>query len=119
MKFKLNQLLREVSVDAFMDALATAKPKYKNKTKEELAEIFGLTEYQFTHLLEKTIPNAMSEKLEGKIKETLNNGDSLEVPQQFNVYVHESKVRVKKETGKKSRKLSIKTRDEMKRKLNQ
>lgn len=116
-KVKVETLLQAIAGDAVKDALKTAKPKYKDKTNAELAEIFGLSEFQFEHFMEKALGRSISQKLEGAFKNTLANGDSIEVPHQFNVFVHESQVR-KNENGTPVRKLSIRTRKSIKETIN-
>jgi hypothetical protein len=116
-KIKLPQLVQAVAKESFKEALKVAKPKYKDKTDEELAEILGLTEFQFKHFTEKALGDAFSENLEKAIASILHQGNSLEVPHQFNVFVHESKAR-KNENGEPSRKLSIRTRRSLKAGLN-
>jgi hypothetical protein len=116
-KIKLEVIVNEVAGAALREAIKTAKPKYKDLTDVELAEVFGLTEYQFAHLADKALGRIVSEKAEEGIREVLLAGNSLEVSHQFNVYVHESKSRTN-ENGTPSKKLSIRTRRAIKSKLN-
>lgn len=116
-KIKLEELLVKVAGEALKDAIKTAKPKYKEKTDVELAEIFGLSEFQFTHLTEKALGRAVSERLEEEMETTFVAGNSVEVPHQFMVFVHESKAR-KTKSGVPVRKLSIRTRKALKHKIN-
>lgn len=128
-KVKVEAIVKEIAGSALREAIATAKPKYKDLTDEQLAEIFGLTPYQFAHLADKALGKIVAEKLENGIKQVLKNGDSFEVPHQFNVFVHTSKGTVAKdgkvlssprlnEKGEPSKKLSIRTRRNMKEELN-
>lgn len=127
-KVKLEAIAQEVSRETFIEAIKTAKPKYKDLTDVELAEILGLTEYQFKHFADKALGSAFSEKVEEKISQILKDGKSLEVPHQFNVFVHTSKGTKQKDgsttsprlnkNGKPSRKLSIRTRRGIKETLN-
>lgn len=116
-KVKFVELVQEVAGEAMIEAIKTAKPKYKDLTNEELAEMFGLSEFQFNHLTEKAVGRAVSEKLEEKMEATFVAGSSIEFPRQFNVFIHESQVR-KNTDGTPSRKLSIRTRKALKDKLN-
>jgi hypothetical protein len=128
-KVKIESIVKEVAGAALREAIVTAKPKYKGLTDSQLAEIFGLTEYQFAHLADKALGNIVAEKLEAGIENVLIAGKSLEVPHQFNVFVHTSKGTVSKEgevisaprlnkNGAPSKKLSVRTRRGIKEKLN-
>lgn len=128
-KVKVGELVKSITGAALREAIVTAKPKYKDLTDAELAEKFGLTEFQFGHLADKALGNAIAEKLEVGIEQVLLNGDSLEVPHQFNVFVHTSKGTVSKDgkvlssprlnkNGEPSKKLSVRTRRNIKDKLN-
>lgn len=117
-KVKLDELIKEVARESLLDALFNVKPKYKEKTAEELAEAFGLTPYQWNLVVQHILPRYVAEGVEKKIEEVLKNGDSLEVLHQFNIFVHESNAR-KNEKGEPAKKLSIRTRRALKNKLNQ
>lgn len=128
-KIKLESIINEIAGAALREAIKTAKPKYKDLTDEQLAEAFGLTEYQFAHLSDKALGRIISDKVEAKINETLVAGKSIEVPHQFNVFVHTSKGTTNKdgsvasfprlnENGNPSKKLSIRTRRGIKETLN-
>jgi hypothetical protein len=116
-KVKFQELVQEVAGDVFKEAIGVAKPKYKGKSDQELAEIMGLSEYQYNHFKEKALGNTLGKALEAKIIELLKNHNSIEVAHAFNVFVHESSAR-KNENGTSARKLSIRTRQALKRDLN-
>jgi hypothetical protein len=116
-KVKLQEIVNEVAPIAFKEALGKANPKMKNKTNEELAAILGLSEHQYKHFMGLALGRAISECVEDKISRVLKQGDSVEVPHQFQVYVHTSEAR-KNEKGEPAKKLSVKTRRGLKRELN-
>ena len=127
-KIQLHAVIQEVAGQSFREAIKTAKPKYKDLTDEQLAEVFGLTEYQFNHLADKALGRNVGEKVVEKIKELLEDGKSLEVQHVFNVFVHTSKGTKHKDgsvsiprlnkNGKPSKKLSVRTRRAIKETLN-
>lgn len=116
-KIKVAEVFNEISEDAFKQALGKAANKLKGASGEELAKTLGLSEYQYKHFY-KALSRAMDEKFEEKVKELLHAGHSIEVPHQFQVYVHESESRIN-ENGKPAKKLSIRTRRGLKTGLNQ
>lgn len=116
-KKKLNEVTKSVAKDAFKEALFTAKPKLRGATDKELQEELGLTEFQYNHLVEKTLGGSFAEKLEEKFLEEFKAGNSIEVPNQYQVFVHESKVRTN-DKGEASKKLSVRTRKALKEAIN-
>ena len=114
-KVVFTEIVNEVSWDAFREAIELAKPNYKEKTDDELREILGLTEHQFSHF-QKALGKKNAEHVQGGIHKTLLNGDSVELPHMLNIYVYQSKRT--NEEGKELKKLSIKTRTKMKKQIN-
>ena len=114
-KVNFNEIVNDVTWKSFREAIGLAKPSYKGKGDNELREIFGLTEYQFSHL-QKALGTRLGENLQGGINQTLINGDSIEIPHSMNIYVYQSKR--KNSEGQEMKKLSIKTRTKMKKQIN-
>lgn len=117
-KVKFEEVVKEVATQALFEALGIARPKYKGLTDKELALVLGLSDSQYDHLINKAFSRVMSEKLEANILKHLEMGNSIEVPHAFNIFVHESEVRVNEETGKPARKVSVRTRRALREKLN-
>ena len=117
-KMKLEEIFKEMTTTAFMEALGTARPKYKGLSHRELALMMGLSESQYTHLMDKALPRKFAERLQENILKHLENGDSVEFPHSFNVFVHESEVRTNVH-GNPIKKVSVRTRKAFKEKLNQ
>lgn len=117
-KVKFEEIVKEVATEALFEALGTARPKYKGLTDKELALVLGLSESQYEHLVSKALGRSLSEKLESNMLKHLEKGNSIEVPHAFNLFVHESEVRVNEETGQPTRKVSVRTRRALKEKLN-
>lgn len=116
-KIKVTEVFNTITEDSFKQALGKATNKLKGASGEELAKSLGLSEYQYKHFY-KALSRSLSENFETEVKELFHNGHSLEVPHQFQVYVHESEAR-KNESGNPAKKLSIRTRRGLKSGLNQ
>lgn len=116
-KVKFQTVVNELAREAFLKALFTAKPKLSGHSDSELAKCLSLTEYQYEHLLTKTLGKAFSEQIEEALFQKLKDGDSIEFPHKFNIFVHESEVRTN-EDGNPAKKFSIRTRRAAKEKLN-
>lgn len=116
-KIKLQAIVQTIAGDAFKNALATARPKYKGKSDQEIAEILGLSEFQYQHFIQQALGRAVSQMLEDSFTTILTEGNSIEVPHQFNVFVHASSARVNK-NGESLKKLSVRTRRALKAKIN-
>ncbi|MGE7305822.1 hypothetical protein AAXE64_27110 [Priestia megaterium] len=116
-KRKLQDLLNDITAEAFKEALLKANPKLKGKSDEELAETLSLTLNQYRHLTEKALSKVVNQKLLSKIEAEFKQGNSLEVPHLFNVRVYESAVN-KNEQGLPKKKLSLTAREKAKRMLN-
>lgn len=117
-KVKFQELVQGIANEAFKEAIGIAKPKYKEKSDEEFAEILGLTEYQYNHFLDNVLGRVVADKVHSKMLELLNQNKSIEMPHSFNIFVHESKARTN-ENGAPARKLSIRTRRALKNELNE
>lgn len=117
-KVKLAEVIQGIAAESFKAALATAKPKLKEISDEELAGLMGLSDYQYNHFLNKALGVAISKRIEEAIHQLLLEEKSLEVPHQFQVYVFESESRQNK-NGNPAKKLSLRTRRALKEQLNQ
>lgn len=117
MKIKAQDIFNGITEAAFKEALGKANNKAKGITDEELAKQLGLSEYQYQHFF-KALSRSLDNKFESILNELFKNGDSLEVPHQFQVYVHESESRIN-EKGEPAKKLSVRTRRGLKAGLNQ
>lgn len=116
-KIKVAEVFNEIAEEAFKAAYGKANNKAKGISDVELAKGLGLSEYQYQHFF-KALSRSFDDKFEAKLHELFKNGDSLEVPHQFQVYVHESESR-KNENGSPAKKLSVRTRRGLKAGLNQ
>lgn len=116
-KIKVAEVFGKVTEDSIKAAIGKACGKLKGASSEELAKSFGLSERQYKHFL-KAFGITLADNFTAELKEMFSNGHSLEVPHQFQVYVHESESR-KNKNGNKSKKISVRTRRELKRHLNQ
>ena len=116
-KVHFDEIVKEVAAAALFEALGTARPKYKGLSEKEFALIFGLSESQFEHFIGKALGNSLSKKLESNMLKHLEDGDSIEFPKAFNLFVHESEVRTN-EAGVPTKKISVRTRKALKEKLN-
>lgn len=115
-KVKLAEVVNGITEESFKEALGKSCNKLKGATDEELKTMFGMSDYQYTHFY-KALSRSFNKKLESGINEIFVKGDSLEVPHQFQAYVHESEAR-KNENGNPAKKLSIRTRRGLKGSLN-
>lgn len=115
-KIKVQEVFNNVTEEAFKEALGKACNKLKGIADEELQKVLGLSDYQFKHFF-KALSRSMGEKFEAEVHALFHKGNSLEVPHQFQVYVHESESR-KTESGAPAKKLSIRTRRGLKNGLN-
>ena len=116
-KVKLEELVKEIAVPALFEALGKVRPKYKGLTEREMALVLGLSDSQYTHLVDKALSNVFAEKLEENMLRHLQNGNSIEVPHAFNIFIHESEVSLN-EKGLPAKKVSVRTRKALKEKLN-
>lgn len=116
-KVKFEEIVKEVAKEALFEALGMVRPKYKGLTDSEMALVLGLSDSQYNHLVEKALSRVLSDKIEENMLKHLQEGNSIEVPHAFNIFVHESEVRVN-ESGQPARKVSVRTRRALKEKLN-
>ena len=117
-KVKFEDLVKEVALKSLHSALGKVRPRYKDIKEEDLALVLGLSDSQFKHLKDGALGNALSENILTAILDHFAKGDSIEFKNSFNVFVHESTTRVNEETGEAVKKMSIKTRQDLKKKLN-
>lgn len=117
-KVKFEDLVQEVAMKSLHEALGKVRPRYKDIKQEDLALVMGLSESQFSHLANSALKTALSENIHTAILDHFAKGDSIEFKNSFNVYVHESTTRVNEETGESVKKISVRTRQDLKKKLN-
>lgn len=117
-KIKLQDVFAEVLSEAMFEAIKKAKPSIQAEDMKGLESQFDwMTENQFKHFMDKTFPEKLNEKALASIQDKLIEGNGIELPKTCLVFPSESTVR-KTEGGEPHRKLSIRTRSQMKKDLN-
>lgn len=116
-KVRLEEIVKEIAVPSLFEALGKVRPKYKGLSEKEMALVLGLSDSQYTHLVEKALSNVIAENLIENMLKHLLNGNSIEVLHAFNIFVHESEVHLN-EKGLPAKKISVRTRKALKEKLN-
>lgn len=99
----------------FEEAIKQVVKRYKKDEADFTAEI-GITKEQLS-LVEKRMAEKIGKQLETTIRTKLLSGEGIELNGTLMIYASESKVD-KNEKGFKKRKLTIRTREAMKRDLN-
>ena len=117
-KVKFEEIVQEIAIKSLIEALGKARSRYKTLNEDDFALVMGLSESQFKQLKEKSLGAILSENLMKAIDDHVAQGHSIEFKNRFNVFVHESTTRVNEETGEPFKKMSIKTRKELREKLN-
>ena len=116
-KVTLRELIDRVSLDAFKEALLLTKRSYGEITDRDMMMMLGLTDAQYERFVKTTLNHVLNKKLTVAMIDALTNGDSINLPRQFELRVYTSGTRMN-ENGTPFRKMSIKTKEQMSNRLN-